>query len=63
MPKKKTTEHQKKLKRMKMKANKLYKEMTNAIQDINISVENFYKRSNKYAKFLKNIEEEINKKS
>ena len=48
---------------MKMKANKLYKEMTNAIQDINISVENFYKRSNKYAKFLKNIEEEINKKS
>jgi len=60
---KKKTEYQKKLKRMKIKANKLYKEMTNAIQDINISVENFYKRSNKYAKSLKNIEEEINKKS
>ena len=62
MPKKKT-EYQKKLKRMKVKANKLYKEMTTAMQEVNISAENFYKRSIKYAKLLKKIEEEINKKS
>lgn len=59
MPKKKTTEHQKKLKRMKIKANKLYKEMTTAMKEVNSSAESFYKRSIKYAKLLKKIEEEI----
>ena len=63
MPKKKTTEYQKKLKRMKIKANKLYKEMTIAMKEVNNSAESFYKRSIKYAKLLKKIEEEIIKKT
>ena len=63
MPKKKTTEYQKKLKRMKIKANKLYKEMTTAMKEVNSSAESFYKRSIKYAKLLKKIEEEIIKRT
>ena len=48
---------------MKIKANKLYKEMTTAIKEVNISAESFYKRSIKYAKLLKKIEEEIIKRT
>ena len=51
----------KKLERLQIRANSLYWGLINAIQTINNTTTRFYEKSSKYAKLLKEIEEEIKK--
>ena len=53
---------ERKIKRLKAKANRLYKEMTRALRDAEETHAQFHKRSTVYANVLKEIEEEITKK-
>ncbi len=50
-----------KTKQLQIKANKLYRGMIDAIQDINDATKCFYEKSSNYAKTLKNIEDELKK--
>lgn len=54
-------EKEKKIDKMKIRANNLYRGIIRAIQDIDEATKRFYKKSSDYAKLLKKIEEEIKK--
>lgn len=53
---------EKKIKRLKAKANRLYKEMSRSLKDAEETHAQFHKRSTTYANVLKQIEIEITKK-
>ena len=50
---------EKKLKKLKTRANNQYRGITNAIQAIDRAVSRFYEQSSKYAKLLRKIEDEL----
>lgn len=56
-------EENKKIERLQVRANNLYRELINAIQAVDNATKRFYEKSSKYAKLLKKIEEEAIKKN